>query len=130
MAYLVRTKIIVEWNADLNLVVFHDHGDHFLDPFLKSGFRHVFCAVSDGTYWITVDGRMGLPVIEVVAASTFDLRSFYENEGFTVVAVAKGGPVRVPYVMSSCVGMVKTVLGVRSISVTPYQLYKFIRKIQ
>jgi len=107
-----------------SLVVFHDHGNHVLDPLLKTGFKHVFCCVNDGDYWISIDGKAGLPDVNVVAKADYDLKSFYENEGFTVVEVDRGKPVRVPLVLSNCVGSTKAVLGIRGLSVTPYQLYK------
>ena len=110
------------------LVVFHNHGNHWLDPILKEGFKHVFCAVVDGDYWIVVDGRNGLPAVEVVAASTEDLKAFYENEGFTVIEVDRGSPLRSPLILNNCVGMVRAILGIRtSFVLTPYQLFKHLR---
>ena len=41
----------------MNLVVFHDHGCHILDPLLEKGFRHCFAAVQTGDYWVTIDGK-------------------------------------------------------------------------
>lgn len=113
----------------MNLVVFHDHGAHLLDPLLKKGFRHCFCVVDDGTYQIAIDGQMGLPHIQVVAGSDFDLKEFYVNEGFTVLEVGEGKAVRVPLILSNCVGMVKIVLGIQAWWVlTPYRLYKHLTR--
>ena len=109
----------------MSLVIFHDHGAHMLDPFLKEGFRHCFCVIDDGHYQISIDGRAGLPHVEVVAASCFDLREFYAKEGFTVVEVDRGTPPRLPLTLTNCVGLVKAVLGIQAFGVvTPYQLYK------
>lgn len=109
----------------MKLVVFHDHGAHWLDPLLKPGFRHCFAVVQAGDYMISVDGLAGLPALDVVAASTYDLVGFYRDEGFTVVEVDEGIPIRVPCISSNCVGMVKAVLGIRApFALTPYQLYR------
>ena len=114
----------------MSLVIFHNHGSHILDPFLRRGFRHVFCAVRVGDYWVTIDGQAGLPAINVVAPVDFDLRSYYEGQGFTVLRTAIGSPGRWPYVLANCVGMVKVILGIRSMAATPYQLYRYLRRHQ
>lgn len=111
------------------LVVFHDHGCHLLDPLLKRGFRHVFCCISQGDYWILIDGMAGKPMVKVVAGTQIDLAAFYRNEGYTVVSVNEGPGVRSPLAVANCVGIVKAVLGLRAPFVwTPYQLYKFLRR--
>jgi hypothetical protein len=108
------------------IAVFHDHGSGWLRPFLRPGFRHCFCAVVAGDYWILVDGRRGLPVIEVVAAASYDLGAFYRRLGYTVapVAVMPIAP-RSPIVPATCVAAVKRVLGIRApLALTPYQLWR------
>ena len=109
----------------MNLVVFHDHGGHWLDFLLKRGFKHCFCVVQDGDYMIRIDGLNSKPKIDVVAGSSFDLRGFYAKEGFTVIEVEEGTPMKMPFTLNNCVGMVKTVLGIRAFgAVTPFQLYR------
>ena len=109
----------------MNLVVFHDHGCHILDPLLEKGFRHCFAAVQTGDYWVTIDGKAGIPSVDVVCAKSYDLKSFYDSHGFTVTEVGEGQPLTLPLVLSNCVGMVKSVLGIRApFAVTPYQLYR------
>mgnify|MGYP003126675651 CR=1 FL=1 len=111
------------------IVVFHDHGGHWLDPLLKKGFKHVFCAIRSGDYWIVVDGRTGGPVVQVVAGADYDLKSFYENEGYTVLVVERGTGLRLPLVLSNCVGIVKATLGLGHFGVlTPYQLYRRLKR--
>lgn len=112
-------------NQDRAIVVFHDHGNHCFDPILKSGFRHVFCVVDDGAGWIQIDGRNGVPTIETVCANDFDLAKFYRCKGFTVVEIRKGRGLRLPLVLSNCVGLVKATLGLHfPFCVTPYQLFR------
>lgn len=111
------------------LVVFHDHGCHVLDPLLRRGFRHVFCVISQGPYWIRIDGMAGKPTVEVVAGTQIDLAAFYRNEGYTVVSVNEGPGTRAPFAIANCVGLVKAVLGLRApFALTPHQLYRFLRK--
>ncbi len=111
------------------LVVFHDHGCHVLDPLLRQGFRHVFCAVESGDSWISIDSRAGVMVVKVVAPSGYDLATFYRGEGFTVVETTQRAvPTRAPFAMANCVGCVKAVLSICSFAVTPWRLYKFLRR--
>ncbi len=111
------------------LVVFHNHGCHILDPLLKPGFRHVFCALETGDCWISVDSRAGVMVIEAVAPAGYDLATFYRAEGFTVIETTqRSTPLRAPLVVSNCVGCVKTILGIRCAAVTPWRLYKHLRR--
>ena len=111
------------------LAVFHQHGCHILDPFLKPGFRHVFVVVETGDYWVLIDSQAGVMTIEMVAPATYDLATFYRAEGFTVVETSqRSQPTRGPFSVANCVGFVKTVLGIRSAAMTPWQLYKYLRK--
>lgn len=112
------------------LVVFHDHGEHLLDRFLEPGFRHVFIAVQRKTCWVTVDARAGVPVVEVVALADVDLAAFYRNEGYIVVDTEQQleAP-RAPFAFANCVGMVKAVLALRSLALTPYQLYRRLNRV-
>ncbi len=109
------------------LAVFHDHGCHVLDPLLKPGFRHVFCAVQDDNgYWIRFDAKAGIPDIDVVADRDFDLAEFWRGHDMTVVETSRGTKAPwLPFINANCVGLVKIVLCIRAPWVlTPYQLYK------
>jgi len=109
----------------MNLVVFHGHGCHWMDPLLKEGFKHCFAVVDNAGYMICVDGKAGKPDVEVVCGSDYDLKGFYVKQGFTVVEVGGGLPTICPLTLSNCVGMVKSVLGIRAfLAITPYQLYR------
>lgn len=112
------------------LVVWHGHGSHLLDRFLKLGFKHCFVAVETDGYWITLDGRAGLAVVEIACEAACDLAAFYRGEGFTVVETEQRA--RVPltiFVPYNCVGLVKAVLAIGAPWViTPYQLYRYLTK--
>jgi hypothetical protein len=111
------------------VVVFHGHGNGLLSRLLKPGFRHVFCSINDGRYWILIDGKAGIPEIEAIAAHDYDLAAFYREHGFTVIEMERGTEApRGPFAVANCVGMCKAVLCVRSWAITPYQLYQHLRK--
>ncbi len=112
------------------VAVFHDVGGGRLRPVLRPGFRHCFCAVRSGAYWIVVDGRQGLPAIEVVAGAETDLAAFYRGLGYAVAEIAApAGPPRHAFALATCVGVAKRVLGVRApLALTPYQLWKHLTR--
>ncbi|NKB59010.1 MAG: hypothetical protein GKS00_22005 [Alphaproteobacteria bacterium] len=115
------------------LVAFHDHGAFWFSRHLRWGFRHVFVVTLNDGYWVMLDGRDGVPVLEVVAGVDFDLAAFYRKEhGFTVLRVtAPGLPPCSPVMLGTCVGAVKRVLGLRAPWVlTPYQLYRYLKRRQ
>jgi hypothetical protein len=117
------------------LVVFHngiseDGRQHWAVWLLRPGFKHVFCAVQSGDYWITIDALQGVPAVEVVAPADYDLAAFYRGQpGFTVVETEqREKPLLSPFAVTNCVGLVKATLCVRSLAVTPRQLFKHLEK--
>ena len=105
------------------LLVFHGGNSHPLSFLLKKNFKHVFACVDDGTYWIRIDRTVRGTEIEVVAGSDYDMTGFYENEGFTVVEVESKAGSLLPLEFNNCVGTSKTIAGIRSFCLTPWQLY-------
>lgn len=115
------------------LVVFCDPEDARWRWALKPGFRHVFCVIAQGDYWITVDSRVAVPVVEVFAGTDFDLATHLRQApGFTVVEWNKPQQSwRTPFVVANCVGLIKAMLGIRAAwAQSPYQLYRFLMKGQ
>jgi len=111
------------------LVVFCDNNDHPLSRFLKPGYRHVMCVVQTDAGWVRIDGARGIPNVQVEAPGSLDLAAYYRKEGFEVLEVSQGTSANpLPLTLNNCVGMVKAVLGVRSWSITPHQLYRHLRK--
>jgi hypothetical protein len=108
------------------IVVFHDHGRHWLNRLLKPGFRHCFVAVQSGGYWIEIDARDGLPMVKVQCAADYDLAGFYRDNGFSVIEACQSArPPVGPVSAANCAGMVKAILGLRApLALTPYQLYR------
>lgn len=112
------------------LAVFHDGGGGWKAKFLRPGFRHVFTAVTIGDYWVTLDGKDGLPLLAVVAPSHFDLKAFYEREGYTVLELkGKRNPTRFPVMSATCIGAAKKMLGINKPFIqTPYGLFRYLEK--
>jgi hypothetical protein len=122
-------------HAGAALVVFHGFGHGMLAHlFGRNGFRHCFVCLAHQGAWLRLDFQNGLPSLEMVCADTFDLAHFYRTAGLTVVATQRR-PYRPdsfwlwPFMIASCVGTVKKILGVGAPYVlTPYQLYRFLSK--
>ena len=112
------------------IVVFGDgERQHWLAWLLKPGFRHCFVCLEDNDLWLQVDGAEGVPIIKYLTTSDFDLTMFYRDQGMTVVETYQRiKPVIWPLMLRNCVGLVKTVLCIRSMSLTPYSLYKRLKR--
>ncbi len=114
------------------VVVFSGAPDdiRWFSRFLKPGFGHVCVVLRTGDYWVSIDGAFGVPVIKVEADAEFDLPAHYRKSGVTMLEVEpRDAPIRAPYFAANCVGLVKTVLCVRSFwTITPWALYKYLRR--
>lgn len=109
-------------------MVFRD-GAHPLSFLFKKGYQHCFVCVECDGFWIQIDGERGIPVIKTVATADFDLLTHIRSMGFTVVETSqRPSSVTFPFAARNCVGLVKTVLCLNSWSLTPYGLYKYLRK--
>lgn len=107
------------------LAVFSDGTNHPLSGILKAGFKHCFVAVQTGRYWVVVDAHRGVPEIEVVADAGYDLAALYRGDGLTVIETEQTNkPSLMPIAHNNCVGLVKSVLGLRGIILTPNQLFR------
>ena len=108
------------------LVVFSETDAHIFAKYLRPGFKHCFVVVKSEGYFIRLDYMAGKPALDVVCGSDYDLAGFYRREGLYVVETSR----RVrssfwPLATANCVGLVKTVLGLRApFVITPYQLYR------
>lgn len=104
-------------------MVFHGEGCHPLSFLLKKGFNHVFACVDDGVYWTRIDRLAKGLEVEVVAGSDYPMAQFYRDEGFTVVEREYDRDKSYPFEVANCVGLTKTICGIRSFCFTPFQLY-------
>lgn len=110
------------------IVVFCDT-THRLAWFLKPGFRHCFvCVVSNGL-WIQIDARYGVPYVKYLTTADFDLGGYFRDLGCTVIETEQRQHAgRFPLVVRSCTGLVAAMLCLKSWALTPYQLYKYLRR--
>jgi hypothetical protein len=109
------------------VVVFTPQGRHWLDWVLHSQFRHCFVVVQDDKGpWILVDPTGGVPTLSIIGLGDFDVVGFYRKMGLTAVEVERPcDPPRWPLTLTTCVGTVKAVLGLRApLVLTPYALYR------
>lgn len=95
---------------------------------LKPGFVHCFVLLKSRSGWVKVETRYG--VVRVTQLGEFDdVVAHYRDQGATVVDTTVTGEASLsPFVVRTCVGLVKSMLGIRSFSLTPWQLYKHLRK--
>ena len=118
------------------LVVFHsENAEHPFSWMLKKEFKHCFIAVNNGEHWIEVDGGVGIPIVRGMAPSDYDLAEFYRGFGWLVVETEQAHIQtmtqymwRRPCVFASCVGMVQLILGMTGFAMTPYSLYKQLKR--
>lgn len=77
-----------------------------------------------------LDGKAGLPVVEIICGSAFDLGGFYREKGYTVIETAQRGRVPLfPLLPANCVGLVRGVLAIGAPWVlTPWQLYRHLTR--
>lgn len=113
------------------LIVFYapEHSGKW-DWALKKNFKHCFVCINDGQHWIVVDGWDGRPVVKVIQAAAYDLKTFYEyQEGYSVIEVSgQEKPLRPFPILASCVGITKALLCISAPWVfTPWQLYKYLK---
>ena len=93
---------------------------------LKTGFVHCFILVESEGYWIKLEGTNG--IVHVSLASPFN--DHYRDQWATVIETpVADGPIRCPLVARTCVGLIKSVLGIRAFALTPWQLYKYLESV-
>lgn len=95
---------------------------------LKPGFVHCFMLIhSRGRWWIKVEGKFGMPCVSCVELS--NVASHYRQQGATVVETTVSHEKALSLLVArTCVGLIKAFLGIRSMAVTPFGLYKHITR--
>jgi len=115
------------------LVIFGRDNAHWAAGILASDCRHVLCAIldEDANMWITHNLDADGLNVSIEADGSFDLKNYYEIHGFDVYAVdyRPEDISYAPFLMNSCVGYTKALLGLRSWAVTPQQLRTYVRRI-
>jgi hypothetical protein len=100
---------------------------------LNKQHRHVWCIVADhdAGMWVSYNWHQGLPIVRVESSFEFDIASYYRDEGWTVFNLdhIERTAVQGPFVLTNCVGHVKSVLGIGGSSLVPNQLFKYIMRL-
>ncbi len=100
-------------------------------PF-EEGFGHCSVFVQDNGAWVHFDSSRGRPRIEIYKEfETIDLliKGLREVKIVALPCKMTGKRFYSPFVLGSCVELVKRVVGIKAPFVlTPYQLYSYIRK--
>lgn len=113
-------------------LIFGADNSHPLAWLLHKRHRHVWCIIADTEHntWVSYDWAQGLPELITQAALDFDIKAHYEAHGYDVITIPESerSAVQGPIVLNNCVGHVKSVLGIRSFSLVPHQLYKLVSK--
>jgi hypothetical protein len=104
---------------------------------LRDNFKHCFISLCTPHGWVEIDYRRGIPNITVMAPPEFDLNAYYQDIGYVTVETKQPrdmkfifNPFRGNIMVANCVGLVKALLGIKSLSITPYQLFKRLTKCQ
>ncbi len=119
---------------DKVLVVFGGKSDIWWLRMLKKGFKHCFVILFDTKKGIAVllDPLCSRTVVDVSFLENTDfLTDFFEANEYTVVEtfIRSPNPRKVTLGIFSCVEVVKRILGIhKKTIVTPYKLYKFLKK--
>tara|TARA_R110000772_G_scaffold36387_1_gene87061 strand:- start:4706 stop:5074 length:369 start_codon:yes stop_codon:yes gene_type:complete len=117
------------------LVMFGGSSCHPLKWLLKENFHHCFVTILSEGYWIEIDDVMGHIKMTVVAGEDTDMVKHYAGLGYKVIQtktkrpnIWKFNPFYGNIRVANCVGLVKSILSVNSLALTPYSLYRELRK--
>jgi hypothetical protein len=112
------------------LIVFSGDNAHPLSSLLRPACRHVWCAIRDAN-GIWIETNLTLTGVNTTAIDKdFALHAHYANAGLDVWAVDARPAERslMPYTLNSCVGLTKSLLGIRHPALTPYQLRRYVAR--
>lgn len=114
------------------LVIFEHNNMHPLSPLLKRGYRHVWCAVIDerAHAWVGHDLRLAGHQTTVLCDVGYPIATHYREQGKEVIEITrKDFRAPGPFILNNCVGLTKTVCGIRSLALTPWQLRQHLLRI-
>lgn len=113
------------------LVIFEHNNLHPLSGLLKPGYRHVWCAVIDerNHSWVGHDLRLDGYITTALADAEFPLAQYLRDHGKEVFAVTRRARRAAgPFIWNNCVGVTKSVCGIDSLALTPWQLRQHLIK--
>lgn len=113
------------------LVIFESNNLHPFSGLLKRGYRHVWCAVIDERKhaWVAHDLRLDGYFTDVLCAPDYPIAQHLRDQGAEVIAITRK-PRRTPgpFILNNCVGLTKSICGIRSAALTPWQLRQHLIK--
>jgi len=113
------------------LIIFEHNNLHPLSGLLKRGYRHVWCAVIDDRQhaWVGHDMRLAGPVTTVLCEPDYPLVQYLRDQGAEVIAIQrKARRTPGPFILNNCVGWTKSICGIESSALTPWQLRQHLIK--
>ncbi len=105
------------------------NGTHWAQSVLHEGFKHCFVVVLDyNNNWIVLDQTRDGPDIYFLGPEDYDVVQLYVNMGMRTLTVdVPRNRVIYPMMLSNCVGVVKSVLGLRKpFIITPLGLWRYL----
>ena len=111
------------------LVFFGTDNTHWMAPRLHAVHKHVWCAIRDPNgYWVETEVSVG-GIVQRVVGPDYDLATHYgpEIEVWAMQATPEDRQL-MPSILNSCVGVTKSLLGIRHWSLTPYQMRKHLSR--
>jgi hypothetical protein len=115
------------------LVIFEHNNLHPLSHLLKRGYRHVWCAVIDerSHSWVGHDLRLSGHVTTVLCEPDYPLVQYLRDQGKEVISIKRNARRTLgPFILNNCVGLTKSICGIRSLALTPWQLRQQLIKTQ
>lgn len=114
-------------------VIFTNDSRHWLASRLRTGYKHVFCALpSVNADDISVQVDLSTKGIEVLAVrgAPEQVADMYRAAGLEAILVPyrPTDRVMIPVIANSCVGLTKQLIGLRCAALTPWQLRQALLK--
>jgi hypothetical protein len=108
-------------------VVFTEDNGHWLGKFLRQGYRHVLTISHEGNSWIIYNWAGGSPKMNAIAEE--DIPDWLESfpNTYLKVETKRVRPLG-PLMINNCVAHAKLMLGIRCWGITPWQLYRHLKK--
>ena len=99
-------------------------------PLLHPEFVHCFLIVESRKHLFKIGAARGIPTITLMQTLAFaDLQAYYQSMNAHVVVTETVEQYSFPLVLRTCVGLVKSFLGINSLAITPYQLFRSLNKL-
>ena len=116
--------------------IFFMNGNLLIDKVLKSGYQHIFVIGRDDYNWYLINPMIDKFNFEILPFEPEDIASIekhYISVCEKVLHFTNDNPKKFnyfqPFSVATCVQIIKYILRIKCWSITPYQLYKHLIKI-